>query len=63
MNKTIALSAILISLSTIMIGSVIIMNLPDVDEFFYTLCGIIFILSSPGLIATLVALLKNMNLA
>jgi len=58
MNKTISLSAILISLSIIMIGSIIIMNMPDVAGFFYNLCGFIFIVTVPGLIATFIALHK-----
>ena len=61
MNKTLALSAILISLSIIMIGSIIIMSMPDVGGFFYNLCGFLFMVTAPGLIATFIALFKSVK--
>jgi hypothetical protein len=61
MNKTLALSAILISLSIIMIGSIIIMSLPEVNGFFYNLCGFILMVTFPGLIATFIALYKSVK--
>jgi hypothetical protein len=58
-NKTIALSATLISLSILLMGSLIVISLPDVEEVFQNLCVIILFVSFFGFIATLVALLKN----
>lgn len=44
-----------------MIGSIIIMSMPDVGGFFYNLCGFLFMVTAPGLIATFIALFKSVK--
>jgi len=59
MNKTIALSAILISLSILFIGTMLMVSNPDVDEgTLYYLSGFILIISVPSFIVALYKLIK-----
>jgi len=59
MNKTIALSAILVSLSILFIGTMLMVSNPDVDEgTLYYLSGFILIISVPSFIVALYKLIK-----
>ena len=59
MEKTIALSALLISFSITLIGSIMIINNQETVSFFYNLANTLFIVSILGIIIILFTLLKH----